>query len=163
MIVKFKLTHPNARIPTRGTAGSAGFDVYACERVVLHGGKSATIPTGLTIELPPGRLVLTPDGCVDAEQLFVEELVECQLRGRSSLAFKHNVVTHQGTIDPDYRGEIGVKLFNFGASHYVVEAGDRVAQLVFSTVLIPRVVLLGEDETLSDTERGTGGYGSTGR
>ena len=84
---------------------------------------------------------------------------EVQLRGRSGLAFKRDLVTHVGTIDADYRGEIGVKLWNVGKQEQTISAGDRVAQIVFGRVLLPNLIAA---DKLDATDRGSGGFGSTG-
>lgn len=146
--VTFELVHPRARLPTRATEGSAGFDIYACDSRLLRPLASVTVPTGLRLRLPE------PSG------LRGSQLLECQVRGRSGLAFKRDLVTHVGTIDADYRGEIGVKLWNLGNSEQRIEVGDRIAQLVFALVTIPDIL---EGKVEIDTARGDGGFGSTGR
>lgn len=153
----FKLLDALAKPPMRSSDGAVGFDLFACQRVCIPrlrldaAGEPvagyAKVSTGVALELPP----------ISWEDRMA---VEAQVRGRSGLAFSHNIVTHTGTIDPDYRGEIGVKLFNFGHEPYTVEVGDRVAQLVFAPVLIPVLHRVSE---LSSTARGASGYGSTGR
>lgn len=146
LTVTFQLIHPYAKEPTRATDGSAGFDIYACERRVIVGGESVVVPTGLRIAMP--------DGC------FPGAGIEAQVRGRSGLAFKRDVVCHVGTIDQDYRGEIGVKLWNLGKVHQTIKIGDRVAQLVFAPVYLP--VLKAGKVSETDTERGAKGFGSSG-
>jgi deoxyuridine 5''-triphosphate nucleotidohydrolase (dut) len=113
-----------------------------CERpVVLHPGERKLIPTGIAIAMPVG--------------------LEAQVRPRSGLALKHGVtvLNTPGTIDADYRGEVGVILINLGQEPFTVQRGDRIAQLVFQYV--PRVALV-EVEELPPSERGAGGFGSTG-
>lgn len=130
-------------LPAQMTAGSAGFDLAAAvrEEYVLLPGKRALIPTGIRIALPEGY--------------------EAQVRPRSGLALKHGItlVNAPGTIDADYRGEIGVILINFGDEPFPVRRGDRIAQLVIQR--LPRVVWE-EREELPPTDRGAGGFGHTG-
>jgi dUTP pyrophosphatase len=130
-------------LPAYETASSAGMDVRANigEAIVLSPMTRALIPTGLYLEIPHGY--------------------ECQVRPRSGLALKKgvSVLNTPGTIDADYRGEVGVILFNMSDSPFTVENGERIAQLVFAPVL---QVVWDESESLSETERGVGGFGSTG-
>lgn len=130
-------------LPVTATAGAAGHDLCAwLERdLVLYPGERALIPTGLRFELPPG--------------------IEAQIRPRSGLAAKNGltVLNSPGTIDPDYRGEVKVLLINFGDSPYVIRPGSRIAQVVFARFETPVLVEVGE---LDSTDRGVGGFGSTG-
>jgi len=137
---------PHARdlpLPGYMTAGASGMDLLAAvdEPHVLLPGKRALVPTGLQLALPPGN--------------------EAQVRPRSGLAIKHGVtvLNSPGTIDADYRGEIKVILANLGEDPFVVQRGDRIAQLVFGRVY--RAALC-EVEVLPETERGEGGFGHTG-
>ena len=131
-------------LPTRASAGSAGYDLRAAvdEAVVLAPGARALVPTGLAIELPSEY--------------------EGQVRARSGLAIKHGVavLNAPGTIDSDYRGEISVILANLGEEPFEVAPGMRIAQLVVAPVCAIEWRL--EDE-LGETSRGSGGFGSTGR
>jgi dUTP pyrophosphatase len=130
-------------LPAYATAGAAGLDVVAAvaEPVTLAPGERRLIPTGLSIALPAGY--------------------EAQARPRSGLALKHGIalVNSPGTIDEDYRGEVGIILINLGAEPFAVNRGDRIAQLVIAPVT--RAVLTEVDD-LPDTARGAGGFGSTG-
>ena len=131
-------------LPAYATADSAGLDLVAAVAgpVVLPPGGRALIPTGLALALPPG--------------------FEAQVRPRSGLALKHGVtvLNTPGTIDADYRGEVGVILINHGAEPFTVGRGDRVAQLVLARY--ERVAWAPADR-LPETARGTGGFGSTGQ
>lgn len=133
----------NNPIPEYATPLSAGVDLRASiEKSVCVGAfDDRLIPTGLYIELPEGY--------------------EAQIRPRSGLAIKHQitVLNSPGTIDADYRGEIGVILINHSDTPFIVEPGDRIAQLVFNKVEQAEFV---EVEELSETERGKGGFGHTG-
>jgi len=138
---------PEARdlpLPSYRTSGSAGVDLYAAvqEPVVLQPGERRLIPTGIHIALPPGY--------------------EAQIRPRSGLALHHGIgmVNSPGTIDSDYRGEIGVILINWGSEPFTIHRGDRIAQLIVAPVAH---IEWEECDQLPDTERGTGGFGHTGR
>ena len=114
-------------------------DLRSVERVVLSPGSSQAGPTGLAIELAPGY--------------------EAQVRPRSGLGLKHAITVNFGTIDPGYRGEIRVIMFNLGRADYVVEKGDRIAQLVVARY----EAIEWEEGELGDSARGAGGFGSSGR
>jgi dUTP pyrophosphatase len=133
-------------LPAYQSAHAAGLDLLAAvpeaEPVVLMPGARALVPTGLTIALPPGY--------------------EAQVRPRSGLAAKHGVtvLNTPGTIDADYRGEIGVILINHGDAPFSIRRGERIAQMVIASVVRAELVPV---DTLAATERGSGGFGSTGR
>lgn len=130
-----------ARLPGYQTHGSAGMDVCAAESATLAPGERRLVRTGLRIAVPPGY--------------------EAQMRPRSGLALQHGIgmVNSPGTIDSDYRGEIGVLLINFSQENFTLTLGDRIAQMVVTPVA--RVAW--EIETsLDETSRGGGGFGSTG-
>lgn len=133
------------QLPAYQSAHAAGLDLLAGlpsdASMVLPSGARALIPTGLSIELPPGY--------------------EAQIRPRSGLALKHGValLNSPGTIDADYRGEVMVLLINHGAEPFTIRRGDRIAQLIVSSVEHVAVV---EVEELGNTTRGAGGFGSTG-
>ena len=131
-------------LPSYATAGAAGMDLLAAvtDHVTIAPGQRALIPTGLAIALPPGH--------------------ELQVRPRSGLALRHGIVlpNSPGTIDEDYRGELGVIVLNTGDAPFVVERGMRIAQAVLAPVL--RAVWE-EAAVLDSTERDAGGFGSTGR
>lgn len=130
--------------PIYGSSLAAGADVKACilEDVWIESGESVLIPTGVRVEIPEGY--------------------EIQVRPRSGLALKHQVtvLNTPGTIDADYRGEIGVILINHGRLAFKVTRGMRVAQLVLARAL--KAVFIVEDKELSCTTRGEGGFGHTG-
>jgi dUTP pyrophosphatase len=133
-------------LPAYQSAHAAGLDLLAAvpkaSPVILSPGHRALVPTGLTIALPSGY--------------------EAQVRPRSGLASKHGVtvLNAPGTIDADYRGEIGVLLINHGDVPFTIRRGERIAQMVIASVVRAELVLA---ESLSATERGGGGFGSTGR
>lgn len=138
------INHSGFPAPAYQTSGSAGMDLRACieEPVFLEPLERKLIPTGLFIELPEGY--------------------EAQIRPRSGLAFKQGitVLNSPGTVDSDYRGEIKVLLVNLSNQPVEIESGDRIAQMV---VARHEVVSWVETSVLNDSERGAGGYGSTGR
>ena len=145
MQLKIKKLRENARIPQRATSGAAGMDLYACldAPLTLAPGQLAIVPTGIAIELPD-------NGCA------------AFLYARSGLGVKHGICLSNGVgvIDSDYRGEVCAGLCNVSDKPYVIEPNERVAQMVIAPVLTPDIV---ETYELSDTRRGGGGFGSTGR
>jgi len=140
--LKIKRLVPHAILPSYAHAGDAGMDVCASEATTLAPGAIALVATGIALELPPGT--------------------EAQVRPRSGLAAKHGVtvLNAPGTIDEGYRGEVKVILINHGTSPFVVAPGMRIAQLVIAPVLRMDIE---EIHALTDTSRGDGGFGSTGR
>ena len=143
--LKITKVRAGAKIPARATQGSAGRDLCACldEPLTLRGGEAARIPTGLAVQLPSERY---------AAFVFA----------RSGLATKHGIglTNAVGVIDSDYRGEIQVGVINQFAESYTISPGERIAQLVVMPVSVMPVE---ECETLDETERGAGGFGSTGK
>ena len=137
-----KLQHDIAT-PKYMTEGAAGMDLYAAveEDTILKKGEIKLIPTGIAISIEKGY--------------------EAQIRPRSGLAIKHGIslVNTPGTIDSDYRGEINIIMINFGQNDFLIKRGDRIAQMVINKIETPSIV---EVETLDDTLRGKGGFGSTG-
>jgi dUTP pyrophosphatase len=142
-VVQFFKKDQGARLPQYETGGSAGADLRARidGAVVIPPLGRARIPTGLRMELPEGY--------------------EAQIRPRSGLAARHgiSILNSPGTIDADYRGELEIILINLGSEPFTVNDGDRIAQMVIASV--SRAVLI-EAESLSETSRGSGGFGSTG-
>ncbi len=128
-------------LPVYATAGAAGMDVVSAEDVTIAPGMRHAVATGLAIAIPEGY--------------------EIQVRPRSGLALKHGITVPNtpGTIDSDYRGELKVILINHGGADFAIRRGDRVAQLVLAPVTRAS---WREVETLDETARGTGGFGSTG-
>ncbi len=139
--LKVKRLGPAATIPDRARPGDAGLDLYSAVDLEIAPGETRLVGTGLAIELPPGT--------------------EAQVRPRSGLALTHSVtvLNSPGTIDEGYRGEVGVILINHGRTLFEVRRGMKVAQLVVQPTLEVEVVAV---DALSDTPRGTGGFGSTG-
>jgi len=141
MILKIKKLSDGAHMPAYAHPGDSGLDLFSAANVVIAPGESMLVKTGISIELPKGT--------------------EAQVRPRSGLALKHKVtvLNSPGTIDEGYRGEIGVIMINHGKTDFIIEPGMKIAQMVIQPVLSVQVV---EADDLSDTSRGTGGFGSTG-
>ena len=141
--IAVKKLREGAILPTFGSAQAAGADLYACleENMTIQPGQTAFVPTGLAMELPRGFAGL--------------------IYARSGLACKRGLAPANkvGVVDSDYRGEFIVALHNHGTLPQTIHHGERIAQLVVTPVLIPEYI---EVENLSETSRGTGGFGSTG-
>lgn len=142
--VEIKKLHPDARIPEYMTELAAGMDICALpeEVLTLEPGQRCLVPTGLAFAIPPGY--------------------EIQVRPRSGLALKHGIalVNSPGTIDADYRGEVGIILINHGPESFTINPGDRIAQLIVAPVCQAALIEVTE---LSETKRGAGGFGHTGK
>ena len=145
MNIKIKKRKENAMIPQRATDGSAGMDLYACipSPITIAKGERITVPTGISVELPDNNYAVF-------------------IFARSGLGIKHGISLSNGVgvIDSDYRGEICVGLINSGNNDYTINPNDRIAQMVVMPVCIPEITIA---ETLSDTQRNMGGFGSTGK
>lgn len=142
--IRVKKLHPNAKLPTYGSTEAAGADLYACleEAVIIQPGEIFWVPTGIALEVPKGCAGL--------------------VYARSSMGAKRGLAPANkvGVVDSDYRGEIRVVLLNHSKQPQLLEPGERVAQFVITPVLQPAYE---EVEDLTDTNRGTGGFGSTGK
>ena len=142
--IQIKKLHPNAILPTYGSVEAAGADLYACleEPVIVEPGKTAWIPTGLAMEVPKGCAGL--------------------IYARSGMACKKGLAPANkvGVIDSDYRGPVTVVLYNHGEEPQTISHGERIAQMVITPVLTPAYE---EVQDLTDTGRGQGGFGSTGK
>lgn len=141
MKLKVKKLHESAIIPHYAHPKDAGLDLFSIDELTINPGESKLIHTGISIELPPET--------------------EAQIRPRSGLALKHQitVLNTPGTIDETYRGEIGVILINHGKNSFQVTQGMKIAQMVITSVLSVKVEAVDE---LNTTDRGIGGFGSTG-
>ncbi|MBR4476324.1 MAG: dUTP diphosphatase [Kiritimatiellae bacterium] len=141
MTLRFKRIHPDAALPSYAHASDAGMDVRSVEDVTVPAKGRVLVHTGLVMLLPP--------------------MFEAQVRPRSGLALKHGitVLNTPGTIDAGYRGEVGVILANFGDSDFEVRKGDKIAQIVVAPVLQAQIE---EADVIDETDRGSGGFGSTG-
>lgn len=142
--IRVKILREGAKLPTYGSAEAAGADLYACleEPLTIHPGTTVFVPTGIALEVPKGCAGL--------------------IYARSGLACKRGLAPANkvGVVDSDYRGEILVALHNHGQTEQLVEHAERIAQFVITPVLTP---VYEEAETLSNTERNAGGFGSTGK
>ena len=142
MTLRFRKVHPDAVLPAYAHPSDAGMDVRSVADLTIRPGSRALVPTGLVVLLPPGY--------------------EAQVRPRSGLALKGGVtvLNAPGTIDAGYRGEIGVIRVNLGEADFQVAKGDKIAQLVIAPVTRPEIV---ETTEVDETDRGAGGFGSTGK
>lgn len=143
-MIRIKKLHPNAVIPTYGSLEAAGADIYACLEAAV------TIPAGKTVFIPTGLAMEVPRGCAGL------------IYARSSMGSKRGLAPANkvGVIDSDYRGQVMVALHNHSQEDQVVNHGERVAQLIITPVFTPG---FREVDDLSETDRGSGGFGSTGR
>ena len=138
-LLNFKKLDPRATLPTRGSSASAGLDLYSIEAVSLEPGQRAIVPTGLAVAIPQG---------------FYGRLAP-----RSGLATRRGLDVLAGVIDADYRGEIGCLLFNAGEEKIELAENSKICQLIVEKIITPLAAWADE---LGDTERGRGGFGSTG-
>ena len=141
--MEIKIVSKGGEVPTYATAGSSGADLraYIDKPITLAPGERHLVPTGIFVEIPEG--------------------IEAQIRARSGLAIKHGIglVNGVGTVDSDYRGEWNIPLINWGSEPYTIQNGDRIAQVIFSRYEKADFTVVSE---ISQTERGTGGFGHTG-
>lgn len=138
--LRFAKLSQNALAPSRGSSRAAGYDLYSAYDCEIPASGKAVVKTDIQIALP--------SGCYG------------RIAPRSGLAAKHFIDVGAGVIDEDYRGNVGVVLFNFGKEPFKVNKGDRIAQLICERIYYPD---LEEMQVLDDTERGSGGFGSTGK
>lgn len=145
-LVKFVKTHPDAQLPKANNSeigtGDSGYDLTAVEDVTINGNSSVVVPVGLTLA-------------------FLQEGFWFRIEPRSGLGFKHNIQPHLGVIDNGYRGDLGVKLYNFGKhwTTYEVKKGDRIAQFVVYPLIHPQCEWVDE---IVQSDRGSKGFGSSG-
>ncbi|XP_026374220.1 deoxyuridine 5'-triphosphate nucleotidohydrolase, mitochondrial isoform X1 [Ursus americanus] len=140
MRLRFVRLSEHATAPTKGSARAAGYDLYSAYDYTLPPMEKALVKTDIQVALP--------SGCYG------------RVAPRSGLAAKHFIDVGAGVIDEDYRGNVGVVLFNFGKEKFEVKKGDRIAQLICERIFYPEIE---EVQVLDDTERGSGGFGSTGK
>lgn len=140
MKLKIKKLHPNAKIPSYAHKGDAGFDLYVPEAITLLPGDRKTVPLGIAMEIPDGYVGLMFD--------------------KSSLSHKYGLKTFGNVIDAGYRGEIHAGLMNQSSNPYTLEAGHKIIQMLIIPVM---TVDIEESDTLNDSERGDGAFGSTGK
>ena len=138
-ILAVKKLNTKAIIPTRGSPNAAGLDLYAIDNLIIPSHGRGLVKTGLSLAIPINHYG--------------------RIAPRSGLALNNGVDVGAGVIDSDYRGEIGVLLFNFGDNDFIIAEGMRVAQLIIEKIMIPTLI---ETDELEDTLRGSQGYGSTG-
>lgn len=139
MKLKIKKLHPDAKIPTYAHPGDAGMDVFALKDLTLLPGERGLVKTGISFECEEGYVLLVWD--------------------KSGISTKHGITTLAGVIDAGYRGEIQIGVINLGQETYTFEKGNKVAQILVQSIVNPEIE---EVEDISDSPRGTGGFGSTG-
>ena len=140
MILKFKKRYPDSKLPTYATSGDAGMDMYAYETVTIHPGEVVKVRSGISMEIPEGFAGLIWD--------------------KSGLSMNHRIKSLGGVIDSGFRGESMFGLINLGTEAYTIEKGHKVVQMLIQKVEHVEIV---ETEELSESERGAGGFGSTGK
>lgn len=140
MLIKFKRLHPNAKMPTYAHPGDVGLDLYSCEAYIIKPGERHVFPCGFALEFPEGYGAIVKD--------------------KGSLPYHAGLHVMGGVFDAGYRGDYNVLLINLGAENYIIETGQKIAQLVIFPVAI---VELEETEKLTATSRGEGKLGSTGK
>ncbi|KAJ9565807.1 hypothetical protein OSB04_001773 [Centaurea solstitialis] len=138
-IFKVKKLSEKAVLPSRGSFLAAGYDLSSATETKVPARGKALVPTDLSIAVPEGTYA--------------------RIAPRSGLAWKHSIDIGAGVIDPDYRGPVGVIMFNHSDTDFEVKSGDRIAQLIIERIITPQVI---EVDDLDSTERGAGGFGSTG-
>jgi dUTP pyrophosphatase len=138
--MQVQLLSDNASVPIRSSEGAAGFDLVSAHDITLQSCDKAIVKTDVAIKVPIGTYG--------------------RIAPRSSLAAKHFIDVGAGVIDSDYTGNVGVVLFNHSKTDYEIKKGDRIAQLIIEKIMVPEIVIV---VSLSETERGHGGYGSTGK
>lgn len=144
-VVKFVKTHPDAQLPKANNedigTGDSGYDLTAVDDVLIHSKDSAVVPVGFKVG-------------------YIEKGFWFRVEPRSGLGFKHSLQPHLGVIDNGYRGDLGVKLYNFGSSSYTVKKGDRIAQFVVYPLIHPQCEWIDE---VVESDRGEKGFGSSGK
>lgn len=139
MSLQIKKLSDQATIPTRGSPKAAGYDLYSSEALIVLPGRRGVVSSGISIKLPDG--------------------VYGRVAPRSGLTVKHGINVGAGVVDPDYTGELKIVLFNHGTNPYVIKPGYRIAQLILEKFSIPEIEVVSD---IDSTQRGSGGFGSTG-
>ncbi len=147
-IISIKLEHSDAKMPRYGSESAAGMDIMSCEKVVIPANGRGLVSTGFSVSMPSE----------DADKYYF------RIAPRSGLAVKNGLTTGAGVIDSDYRGVVKVLLFNHGDEDFVVNVGDRIAQMIMERICRPHFQEVSEHpDAVAVTGRGAGGFGSTGR
>ena len=140
--IQVKKIFPHAIVPTRGSSGAAGYDIYALDDALVPARGRGIVNTGIAVGMPASPAMY------------------CRVAPRSGMALKDGICVGAGVVDCDYSGEVRVLLFNHSDTDYHVSAGARIAQLVFELIYVPETLECVEE--LQETERGANGFGSTG-
>jgi dUTP pyrophosphatase len=162
-LVKFKLLHPSATLPKRGTDGSGGFDFFVPEDGELAPGEKKLISSGVAHDLPPSIYLqsLIPDEFGNSRKTHIEVRIQGILFDRSGLGSKKGIrLSFTGLIDNDYRGEIKLSMENVGKEPFSWKSGERLCQIGYALLYAGDAV---HTDALVETARGAGGFGSTGR
>jgi dUTP pyrophosphatase len=140
-MLKVKLLSENAKLPTRTDSGSAGYDLYASEDTIIEARKHKLVQTGIAIAIPNNRIY-------------------GRLAPRSGLALRYGLDVGAGVVDASYRGPVSIVIFNHLDEDYEVKIGDRIAQLILEVIITPDIELV---DDLDNTDRGSKGFGSSGK
>ncbi len=146
--VNVKLVEENSKVPTRGTEGSVGYDLYSSEKCRIPGNGKALVSTGISIE-------------INYDPILPHETLYARIAPRSGLSWKNHIDIGAGVVDVDYRGIIKVVMFNHDSKDYHVNVGDRIAQMIFERAFIPNEMKVVSN--LDCTDRESSGFGSTGK
>ena len=147
--IKIKLNHPNAVLPTRGSKYAVGYDLYSCEELIIGKNNSALVDTGIILDID-----------LDIHNEF--NSLYARIAPRSGISYKKKTTVGAGVIDPDYRGNIKILIFNHNNEEALhIQKGDKIAQLIFEKVYTPKIFKI-ENNEVSETDRGLIGFGSTG-
>lgn len=161
--LQIKKLSDKARLPTRGSAFAAGYDIYAAKDTTIPARGKALVDTDISMAVPAGTCKLPPILSFEVPRISPSNhfitWIDGRIAPRSGLASKHFIDTGAGVIDADYRGQVKVLLFNHADTDYEVKEGDRIAQLVLERIVTPEVQ---EVQELEESVRGAGGFGSTG-
>lgn len=161
--LQIKKLSDKGRLPTRGSAFAAGYDLYAAKDTTIPARGKALVDTDISMAVPAGTCKLTPirSPCLSLQHSLLTNppTIDGRIAPRSGLASKHFIDTGAGVIDADYRGQVKVLLFNHNEADFEIKEGDRIAQLILERIYTPEVV---EVQELEESVRGAGGFGSTG-
>lgn len=157
--LQIKKLSEKGRLPTRGSAFAAGYDIYAARDTTIPARGKALVDTDISMAIPEGTCKFAFCHHVNADDWMLTWIPDGRIAPRSGLASKNFIDTGAGVIDADYRGQVKVLLFNHAEADFEIKEGDRIAQLILERIYTPEVV---EVQELAESVRGAGGFGSTG-
>lgn len=157
--LQIKKLSEKGRLPTRGSAFAAGYDIYAARDTTIPARGKALVDTDISMAIPEGTCKFALCHHVNADDWMLTWILDGRIAPRSGLASKNFIDTGAGVIDADYRGQVKVLLFNHAEADFEIKEGDRIAQLILERIYTPEVV---EVQELAESVRGAGGFGSTG-